>query len=69
MESLRDTPCARTAAGAARVIFGMAFGTALVAVGATPAVAHTALRSSNPREGARVGDALLFGRRVTRDLD
>ncbi|MGH3390869.1 MAG: copper resistance CopC family protein, partial [Actinomadura sp.] len=54
--SLRDTPCARTAAAAARVIFGLAFGAALVAAGATPAAAHTALKSSNPRDGARVSE-------------
>lgn len=84
MESLRDTPCARTTAGAARVIFGMAFGTALVVAGATPAVENQSAATADEGDAgvspwalgtaalalvAWAGGALFFGRRVTRDLD
>jgi methionine-rich copper-binding protein CopC len=48
---------ARVTAAAAQVIFSIAFGAALLAVGATPAAAHTALKSSNPKNGARLSAA------------
>jgi copper resistance protein C len=57
VESLRKSSCAQITAGAAWAVLGTACAAVLVTAGATPAVAHTALKSSNPKSGAKLGKA------------
>ncbi|MGH3389169.1 MAG: copper resistance CopC family protein [Actinomadura sp.] len=51
---MRTTSCGRVVAGAVRVFLSVFFGAVVIAVAAPPAAAHTALKTTNPKSGARV---------------